>query len=104
MKSTCSNAKDANKIFDLVLEEICKAGVSVVIVCVEEKENKEYYDWDGDKLYHDELSIDFEILRTFGLIERIGTDFFELEHGVISVVLYHMTELGYDFWSACCIT
>ena len=73
----------------------------VHIACEMKVDDKPYYDWADDSVYSDKDSIDFEILRSMSLIERISTDFLELEHAALTVSLYHVTELGFDFWNAC---
>lgn len=93
---------DKDKIFERVMEHLCCAGISVVIAIVAGKGEDDYYaDWSGDGVYQDDMNVDFEILKSMGLIDRIATNFFEIPHAEISIVLFHMTELGLDFWRAC---
>lgn len=93
--------EDVDKIFESIMNEICVAGASVVLIQVETKKEKDMYDWASDEVYSDKISVDYDILRSVGLIERIETDFVELKYAYVSVILYRMTELGYSFWSAC---
>ncbi len=94
------DAKDEDGMFKAIMQELARAGVSIVIVQVEMKPDT-MWDWTADTVYEDAKSLDFEILRSLGLIDRISTDFIAVELGAITVTLYHMTELGYDFWRAC---
>jgi len=93
---------DPQKLYESVLNEIAIPGVSVVIVQFELKADKTIHDWTGDEIYADGQSVDFELLRSSDLIEKVATDFFELKHAELTVTLYYMTELGFDFWKACC--
>ena len=94
---------DPDTILQKTVGLLCIAGVSVVIIQWEMKnEEKTMYDWTGDKIYNDSLSVDFEILRSIGLLERVATEFIELEHAALTATLYYLSELGFSFWSACC--
>ena len=87
-----------------ITNEICLPGVSVELIQLVTKRDNIGYDWTKDGLYSDELSIDFEILRALGLIAKVTTDYIRAKRAHLSVILYHMTELGYDFWRTCCGT
>lgn len=94
--------EDKDKIFNQIMQNLWCGGISIVIVVVAGRGGDDYYaDWTGDEVYKDELNVEFEILKSMGLIDRIATNFFEIPHADISVVLFHMTELGLDFWRAC---
>lgn len=95
-------ADDPDALLEEVAAEICAPGVSVVIIQCEMKNNKEMWDWAGDEVYTDSKSLDFEILVSLGLLSKVATDFVEAKHAEITVTLYHLSELGFGFWSACC--
>lgn len=94
--------RDADQLLEEVCGEICAPGVSVVIIQGEMNSNKEMWDWNEDSVYEDSKSLDFEILKSLGLLSKVATDFVESEHAAVTVTLYHISELGYGFWSACC--
>jgi hypothetical protein len=94
--------KEPDAILARVLGEIGIPGVCIVHLAYDQKPDGDYYEWAEDEVYSDERSVDLEILRSVGLIDRVATDFIELKHVDLTVTFYHMTELGFDFWSSCC--
>jgi hypothetical protein len=92
---------DPDQLLDAIMNEIAFPGVSVVLVQCEMRADGTTFDWTGDTVYRDTLSIDFEILRSMGLLAKVETEFIDLKHAAITVILYHVTELGLDFWRAC---
>lgn len=97
-------AEAPDDILEEVALEVCLPGVSVVIIQGENKSDAKMWDWTGDKVYSDALSLDFEILTSLGLLSKVATDFVPAKHAAVTVTLYHLSELGFGFWSACCGT
>jgi hypothetical protein len=75
----------------------------VVHASFENLETKEYFEIaTGDySNYRDEDEVDYSILEAVGLIRRVDTDFFDVGDWALSVIYYHLTELGYYFCTAC---
>ena len=94
--------KDFEEIYSEIAMEICRPGVSVVIIQAEMKPDEDMWDWTSDIVYSDAESLDFEILKSMGLLSKVDTDFVNSKHAAITVTLYHLSELGFEFWSACC--
>ena len=53
------------------------------------------------QVYADDDEVDYSILEAVGLIRRVDTEFFDVENWAISVVYYHLTDLGFHFSLAC---
>ena len=65
-------AADADELLNKVLEKIALPGVAILLIAWEMNEPLGgYYDWDDDPVYDDSESINFEILRSMGIIERV---------------------------------
>lgn len=92
---------EPDKLMEAVLERIAYPGVSIVIIMCEMAPDGPTYDWTDDAVYDDKKSIEFEILKSLGLLEHISTDFISSEFAAVTVGLYRMTEMGFDLWKAC---
>ncbi|HQT53442.1 MAG TPA: Abi-alpha family protein [Phenylobacterium sp.] len=95
-------AENPDHLIAAVSAEVCRPGVSVVIIQSEINSDREMWEWTGDQVYSDKRSLDFEILVSLGLLSKVATDFVETKHAATTVTLYHLSELGFGFWSACC--
>lgn len=95
-------SKDGPSILEEVARKVCVPGVSVVIIQYELRKTREMWDWIDDEVYSDQRSLDFEILVSLGLLFKIETDFVEADYAAVTVTLYRLSELGFQFWLACC--
>jgi hypothetical protein len=79
-------------------------GISVVHVSAENLLTKSYYEMSLDLqyfVYRDEDEVDYSILEAVGLIRRVETGFFDAGNYNVSVIYYHLTDLGFYFCKAC---
>lgn len=79
-------------------------GISVVHVSAENLLTKAYYEISMDLPYYvytDEDEVDYSILEAVGLIRRVETGFFNALNYDVSVVYYHLSDLGFYFCKAC---
>lgn len=94
-------AYEPEEIIEAVLKEVAFPGTSIVIIQGETKSDSLIFEWDNDNIYCDEKSLEFEILVSMGLLAKVETDFVEVANAEITVIMYRVTELGFDFWRAC---
>jgi hypothetical protein len=77
-------------------------GIEVVHGAAENLTTKEYFDLEFSySAYKDDDEIDYAILEAVGLIKRVETDFFDVKDWTLSIIYYHLTELGRQFAVAC---
>jgi hypothetical protein len=99
LKAIEDNSTEA--VFSRVIERVAMPGISIVTIAAHNISTQEIYEWDKDPVYKYFNSIEFEILRSTGLLDRIRTDVVFAKNFGLDTVLYHFTEMGFDFWSAC---
>jgi hypothetical protein len=77
-------------------------GIEVVHGAAENLTTKEYFELEFSySTYKDDDEVDYAILEAVGLIKRVETDFFDVKDWALSVIYYHLTELGRQFAVAC---
>ena len=79
-------------------------GIELVHASAENLQTHEYYEISMNvdySVYNDEEEVDYSILEAVGLIRRVETDFFDVGNWALSLVYYHLTDLGFYFSAAC---
>jgi hypothetical protein len=78
-------------------------GIEVVHGAAENLTTKDYFDlaFSYSTYKDDDDEVDYAILEAVGLIKRVETDFFEVKDWALSIIYYHLTELGRQFAVAC---
>jgi hypothetical protein len=95
--------EQTDKAFFTAIERLFdRAGVEVVGISVENIETRAFFSITPEyQVYADDDEVDYSILEAVGLIRRVDTEFFDVENWAISVVYYHLTDLGFHFSLAC---
>jgi hypothetical protein len=87
-------------------DTICRPGVSVCTISFYIRSENRIHYFGGDEIYHPSKSLDFEILTSLGLLSKATVHAEPAKHAAkhadIGASLYHLSELGFHFWSACC--
>jgi hypothetical protein len=87
---------------EAIYTELNQIGIEVVHASAENLKMKDYFDITiGYSNYDDDDEVDYSILEAVGLIRRVDTDFFDVGNWALSLIFYHLTELGYYFCKAC---
>jgi hypothetical protein len=81
---------------------LCKPGVSIVHIACNKRFKGPSALWEDDEVYAQPRSLDFEILVSLGLLSKVIVSNAMARYADISVALYHLSPLGFHFWSACC--
>lgn len=94
---------DIDNFIEVIEKKIFLPGICVVLLMVDShKESKSIsHKYDEDDVYNDDYLVEFDILESKGLLGYVDEDIDNNEVAV-TITLYYMTELGEDFWRACC--
>lgn len=96
-----SSAKDKGRLVDrLVRDIVINPGVMYIHSAVDFI-GGEYVDYEYESGYEDDDETDYSILEALGLIRRVDSDFFPTKLGEMTIMFYHITQLGVRFATAC---
>ena len=87
---------------ELIVAYFNHPNIEIVHASAENMQTHDYFDISMDySVYDDDDEVDYTILEAVGLIRRVETDFFDVGEWSLSVIYYHLTDLGFHFSVAC---
>jgi len=87
---------------DTIVNALNHIGVEAVHASFENVKTKNYFECSLDyRVYRDQEEVDYSILEAVGLIRRVETNFIDVGLWSLSLVYYHLTDLGFYFAKAC---
>jgi hypothetical protein len=87
---------------EAISSELNHIGIEVDFAAAENRNTQDYYEIEHEySVYADDDEVDYSILEAVGLIRRVQTDFFKAGNWDVTLIYYHLTELGFYFCKAC---